>query len=194
MVRPHLRDAGLVQQGLDVFRDQVGTSGRQCGGHDEDDQRPPPGPVDHRSVVVARHCRHSETESRRSLTVMLRSNQVTLQCRTYVLLALSFGDMNVIDMGVCLQGEYQTDDVGDWQEGRHGVHQRPETVRTHTAEREELRVRLESSGDVTRFRSIGLPGTSKQTIICIRITTYVEKDILLNVVMEQSGILLWAKK
>lgn len=33
--------------------------------------------------------------------------------------------MNVVNMGVRLEGECQADDVSDGQEGRHGVHQRP---------------------------------------------------------------------
>ena len=38
---------------------------------------------------------------------------------------LALSNMNVINVGVCLQCEYQPNDVGNWQEGRHGVHQRP---------------------------------------------------------------------
>lgn len=52
--------------------------------------------------------------------------------------------MNVIDMGVCLQGECQTDDVSDWQEGRHCVHQRPDKSEDTAAEGEKTRVILES--------------------------------------------------
>lgn len=131
---PDLRDVGLVQQGLDVLRDKISTSRRQCGGHDEDDQRPPPGPVDHGSMVLAHHCGHSESQSH-----VAASGEAALQSGYFLLLpafclfstvlfqtrALSFADMNVVNMGVRLQGECQADDVGDGQEGRHGVHQRP---------------------------------------------------------------------
>lgn len=72
--------------------------------------------------------------------------------------ALSFADMNVIDMGVRLQGERQSDDVSEWQEGRHSVHQRPDKSDDTAAEREEPRVKLESlesSGNVTCFDFTG---------------------------------------
>lgn len=54
-VCPDLRDVGLAQYGLDVLRDEIGTSRREHGGHDEDDQGPPAGPVDHCSMVAG-HC------------------------------------------------------------------------------------------------------------------------------------------
>lgn len=44
--------------------------------------------------------------------------------------ALSFSNMNVINVGVRLQCEYQTNDVSDWQEGRHRVHQWPDNKNT----------------------------------------------------------------
>lgn len=62
--------------------------------------------------------------------------------------------MNVVNVGVRLQGEYQTDDVSDWQEGRHGVNQRPDESDRTTPEREETRVKLESlesSANVVKF-------------------------------------------
>lgn len=158
---PDLRDVGLVQQGLDVLRDKISTSRRQCGGHDEDDQRPPPGPVDHRSMVVVRHCRHSESQSHVAasrwccatiwLLSLLRVFSFCLFC--FKTRALSFADMNVVNVGVRLQGERQADDVSDRQEGRHGVHQRPDESNRTTAEREETRVKLESlesSADVVK--------------------------------------------
>lgn len=46
-----LRDIGLVENGLDVLGGEVGTSGRKNGGHNEDEQRPPAGPVDHRPMM-----------------------------------------------------------------------------------------------------------------------------------------------
>ena len=54
-VCPDLRDVGLAQYGLDVLRDEIGTSRREHSGHDEDDQGPPAGPVDHCSMVAG-HC------------------------------------------------------------------------------------------------------------------------------------------
>lgn len=75
--------------------------------------------------------------------------------------------MDVIDMGVCLQGECQTDDVSDWQEGRHCVHQRPDKSSDTAAEREGTRVKLESlesSGNLARFSSSILPYTA--SILC----------------------------
>lgn len=44
---------------------------------------------------------------------------------------LSLSNMNVIDVGVRLQCEYQTNDVGKGQEDRHCVHQRPDDKNTH---------------------------------------------------------------
>lgn len=38
---------------------------------------------------------------------------------------LSFSNMDVINVRVCLQSEYQTNDVSNRQEDRHCVHQRP---------------------------------------------------------------------
>lgn len=40
--------------------------------------------------------------------------------------ALSFSNMDIIDVGVSLQCEGQTNDVSSWQESGHCVHQRPE--------------------------------------------------------------------
>lgn len=67
--------------------------------------------------------------------------------------------MDVIDVGVCLQGECQTDDVSDRQEGRHCVHQRPDESDDAAAEREGQRVKveyLESSGNVASVGFINL--------------------------------------
>lgn len=38
---------------------------------------------------------------------------------------LYFSYVDVVNVGVRLQSEEQTDDVGNGQEGTHGVHQRP---------------------------------------------------------------------
>lgn len=40
--------------------------------------------------------------------------------------ALTFSNMDVIDVGVSLQCEDQTNDVSSWQESGHRVHQRPD--------------------------------------------------------------------
>lgn len=39
--------------------------------------------------------------------------------------------MDVVNVGMCLQCEYQTNDVGNWQEGGHRVYQRPDDENTH---------------------------------------------------------------
>lgn len=43
---------------------------------------------------------------------------------------LSCSHMDVVNVGVCLQCEYQTDDVCNWQEGRHRVHQWSDNINT----------------------------------------------------------------
>lgn len=61
---------------------------------------------------------------------------VCLVCAWLQIRAWSFADTNVINVRVRLQGEYQADDVGNWQEGRHGEHQRPDESDSTITKRE----------------------------------------------------------
>lgn len=54
-----LWDIGLVEYRLNVHCDQISTGRCEDSGHDEDDQGPPPWPVDHRSVASC-NCRKRE--------------------------------------------------------------------------------------------------------------------------------------
>lgn len=83
---PDLRDVGLVQQGLNVLRDKIGRSRRQCGSNDEDDQRPPPRPVDHGSVVVRDCSDREQTRVATSTFQMLRVFGLCLVVNTCLVL------------------------------------------------------------------------------------------------------------
>lgn len=73
--RPYLRDVGLVQYGLDVLGGQVSTGRHKHGGYDEDNQRPPPWPVDHRTVLSS----HWE-DMRKKITEAFKYYNVTVHC------------------------------------------------------------------------------------------------------------------
>lgn len=51
---------------------------------------------------------------------------VVVECHFQETHALSFSNMDVINVGVSLQREDQTNDVSSWQESGHRVHQRPD--------------------------------------------------------------------
>lgn len=51
---------------------------------------------------------------------------VVVECNFQETRAWSFPNMDVINVGVSLQREDQTNDVSSWQESGHRVHQRPD--------------------------------------------------------------------
>lgn len=71
-------------------------------------------------------------------TTPLQTNQTILSAVIHESEAptLSLSNMDVINVGVRLQREYQTNDVGGGQEGAHCVHQGPGNSITHIHNRE----------------------------------------------------------
>lgn len=70
----------------------------------------------------------TERQQNTHFTVVLKSLRLLCERPT---LTLFFSHMNVINVGVRLQRERQPNDVGNRQEGRNCVNQRPEDKNTH---------------------------------------------------------------
>lgn len=63
---------------------------------------------------------------------------VAVECNFQETRALSFSNMEVINVGVSLQREDQTNDVSSWQESGHRVHQRPDETDRHVKKKKKL--------------------------------------------------------